>query len=227
MITAITTCMGRRDHLEITLPIMLEEFSRVIVVDWSCPQKSGEFAASLGASVVYKYGEKFFNISKARNLGATLADSQYLCFIDADNMCSPGFRAELESILNPGNMVLAARTQDGYDVNDLMGFIAMPTEVFKLVGGYDESWQDWGPEDVHLRAKLFLEEKLSVKRLSGMALGALAHTNEERSTYYTMGAAESAAIAARRLRAYFLECGISDWLTDPRVEPISHRLRPQ
>src|SRR3954465_14003560 len=116
MITAVTTCMGRLEHLEITLPMMLAEFDEVIVVDWSCPDWSGDWAAKEGAKVVYKKGQEFFNASRARNLGARAATGRSVCFIDADCMVMPGTRNEIEKLLDLSSMVVAARTSDETDV---------------------------------------------------------------------------------------------------------------
>ena len=42
----VTTCMGRLDHLKESLPAMLAQpDSEVIVVDYSCPQGTGDYVA--------------------------------------------------------------------------------------------------------------------------------------------------------------------------------------
>jgi glycosyltransferase involved in cell wall biosynthesis len=221
VITAVTTCMGRMCHLEVTLPHMLENFDRVIVVDWSCPDKSGEYAASLGASVVYQYGERYFSSSRAKNCGAKLVTSEYICFIDADSFCMPSLRKQLDSLLEPGIMVLSALNADGSDVNDTVGFLACQTEAFWNVGGFDESWIGWGNEDIHLRGKLFLDEGLKVSRLNGMALGALAHSNAMRSSNREEPIEKTAATNFYKLEAWFVSKGIEDFHTNPKVKAIA------
>lgn len=213
--------MGRRDHLELTLPLMLEEFDRVVVVDWSCPQKSGEFAASLGASVHYKYGQKYFDRGGSRNYGARIVVTEYVAFVDADSMCMPGLGDELRALLEPGAMVVSARTAGGFDVENLFGFVACTLESFWNVGGYDESFIGWGHEDSHLRGKLFLEERLKVKRVSGMTLGAIAHGNEIRDENHEQNIHESSQVNFQKLLDYFASRGISDWMTDPRTKDIT------
>jgi len=220
MITAVVTCMNRREHLETTLAFTLQTFDRVIVVDWSCPQGSGEYAASEGASVVYKTGEKFFSGSKAKNFGARLVTTEYVAFVDADTMCMPGLREEIVSLLSPNRMLLSARTHEGQDVNDTVGFLVCQTARFRAVGGFDESWIGWGAEDIHLRGKLFLDERLEVVRLSSMVLGAIAHGNDIRSEKREAPIEVTAVSNHKTLANWFAERGIPDYATNPLVQDI-------
>ena len=220
MITAVTTCMGRRKHLELTLPRMLETFDKVILVDWSCPEGSGEYAASEGASVIYKYGEKHFSGSKAKNYGAKLVTSEYVAFIDADTMCMPGMHKELELLTGDRKMVLSARSYDGSDVNDTVGFLVCKTDSFWNVGGFDESWIGWGAEDIHLRGKLFLDERLEVVRLGPMTLGGIAHSNTLRNVNREAPIETTAILNHNTLASWFESKGISDYVTNPKVQDI-------
>lgn len=201
--------------------MMLEEFDRVVVVDWSCPQKSGEFAASLGASVHYKYGQKHFARGGSKNYGAQMVVTEYVAFVDADTMCMPGVGEELQSLLDSDSMVVTARTPAGYDVENLFGFVACPLSDFWSVGGYDESYHGWGHEDSQLRGKLFLEARLNVKRLSGMALGAIAHPNELRDEFHEKTIQETSNVNFRKLNDYFASRGIADWMSDQRTRDIT------
>jgi glycosyltransferase involved in cell wall biosynthesis len=223
MITAVTTCMGRREHLEITLPLMLEEFDRVIVVDWSCPQETGDWAHREGASVVFKTGEKHFERSQARNLGARSVMTEFIAFVDADGFCFPGLREDLESILTPQTMAIAARRANGYDVEDTFGFLACSLEAFWKVGGYDESYTGWGHEDSKLRGQLLLESGLKPKRLKANSLGAIRHSMQIRSENLAKPIQEASDTNFRKLCEYFSRFGIADWMSDPRTESIAFR----
>jgi glycosyltransferase involved in cell wall biosynthesis len=225
MITAVVTCMGRLEHLESALALTLAAFDRVIVVDWSCPQKSGEFAAGEGASVIYKYGEKFFSGSRAKNYGAKLVTTEYIAFVDADTMCMPGLKEEIASLLSPSRMILSARSVDGSDVNDTVGFLVCRTEAFWNVGGFDETWIGWGAEDIHLRGKLFLDERLEVVRLSGMVLGAIAHGNDIRSENREAPIEKTAVYNHKTLANWFASKGVSDYSRNPAVQDIVFRAR--
>lgn len=225
MITAVTTSMGRKSHLELSLPLMLAEFPHVVVVDWSCPDSSGEWAFDNGASVVYKCGEKLWHASKARNYGARCVTTEYVCFIDADSMVMPGLFSSLVEIVKSGAMALASRCPDGRDEPNLHGFLACSLGDFWSVGGYDESFSGYALEDMKLRAQLLLEAELGVKQIPPMTVGALQHSNELRGKYMPEPIETSAARNRGKLQDYFLSKGISDWLTDNRTEPIALRQR--
>ncbi len=223
MITAVTTCMGRLDHLETTLPLMLEEFDRVIVVDWSCPQNSGKWAEKEGAQVIYRPGEKLWNASKARNLGARAVNTRSVCFIDADTMVQSGTKTEIESLLNLSTMVVASRNAENVDVANLNGFIAVDIGHFWGVKGYNESLEGYAIEDGYLRAQLCLERGLKVARVSPHSLGAIRHSDEMRAKFQK----ESIQLTARRnmniLLEYLLSHGVTDWKNDPRTSEMAYR----
>lgn len=222
MITAVTTCMGRLEHLETTLPLMMAEFERVIVVDWSCPDNCGDFAEDEGAIVVRKKGEEYWNASKARNLGARHVESRSVVFIDADVMVSPGTKDEIESLLDLSHMVLAPRDHNGNDVHNLNGFIALDIGQFWGVDGYRDFLEGYGLEDGYLRAQLTLERGMKARRLSPPSLGALRHSHELRDRY----AKESLQVSARRnsslLAGYLKSHGIDDWTQHPRTSEIAY-----
>jgi hypothetical protein len=201
---------------------MLAEFERVVVVDWSCPQKCGDFAEKEGAHVIRKTGEQYWNASKARNMGAHAVKSRSVCFIDADVMVAPGTRSEIESLLDLSHMVLAPRASDGSDVHNLNGFIALDIGQFWGVKGYREFLEGYGLEDGYLRAQLACERGMKARRLSPASLGAIRHSHELRNQY----AKEPLQITARRNSAHLLEYlhgqGVTDWRKDPRTSEIAY-----
>ena len=224
MITAVTTCMGRLEHLQTTLPLMLEEFERVIVVDWSCPQKSGNWAEDQGAQVIRRTGEQYWNASKARNIGARAVESRSVCFLDADTLVMPGLRGEIESKLNLSTMILASRRANGIDIHDLGGFLAVDIGHFWGVKGYNENLTVYALEDSYLRAQLCLERGLKVARVSPGIIAAIRHSNELRGRYES----EPIEVAAKRnydlLVEYLIDHGVGDWITDPRTREAAHRV---
>jgi len=203
---------------------MLEEFERVIVVDWSCPQKSGDWAEDQGAQVVRRTGEKFWYISKARNLGARAVETRSICFLDADTLVLPGLRLEIEAQLNLSTMVIASRRANGLEVHDLGGFIALDIGHFWGVKGYNENLSGYALEDCYLRAQLCLELGLKVSRVSPGIIAAIRHSNELRGQYHS----EPIEVAAKRnydlLTEYLISHGVGDWITDPRTMEVAHRV---
>jgi glycosyltransferase involved in cell wall biosynthesis len=225
MITAVTTCMGRREHLEITLPYMLEEFERVIVVDYSCPQETGKWAKKQGADVVWRPGQKYFCASKARNLGARNVESRSICFVDADTIVMPGARTEIERSLNLSTMVIAARNSHNIDIHDLGGFIVVDIGQFWGVGGYNEALKGYALEDSYLRAKLLLERGMLPKRLSPGSLAVVRHSNELRGRYFEDKIEVAAARNYGLLLDYLKSKGVNDFINDPKTRDIAHRMQ--
>lgn len=220
MITAVTTCMGRREHLEITLPLMLEEFDgNVVVVDWSCPQESGLWAARQGALVVKRFDQKYWDASKARNFGARAVESRSICFIDADTVVTPGLKKEIEDSLNLSTMILAARNSKGHDIPSLFGFIAVDIGHFWGVKGYNESLQGYGAEDEYLRVQLRLERGLKTVRTSSLSF--IRHTNELRARHEK----EPLHVSSQRNRSllmnYLSTHGIDDYNSNPLTADIA------
>lgn len=143
-ITLITTCKGRLDHLRITLPRMLEQGCRVIVVDYSCPQGTGDWVEGhfAAANVVRVPTQSTFRPSHARNTGAAHAQTQWLCFIDADVFLDSNFGAQTSPRLTDGNFYRFDQSRA-----DLQGTIVCSRVDFDKVGGFDEAFTEWGVED--------------------------------------------------------------------------------
>jgi hypothetical protein len=71
-IIVITRCMGRLEHLKQSLPKFAAQFPTVMV-DWSCPEKSGDWAKTVdNVSVIRVQGSniKTFSQGGSRNTGA-------------------------------------------------------------------------------------------------------------------------------------------------------------
>jgi hypothetical protein len=153
-VSIITTCKGRLEHLKRSLPRMVAQGSaEVIVVDYSCPEGTGEFVRANFPSVrvVAVDGQTHFSNWKARNAGAALAQSDLLVFIDADTILADGaadslsrslpegaygfFHLKTSHAFNPDGPLLA--------LNQLKGFHVIPAAAFRKVGGYDEVFEGY------------------------------------------------------------------------------------
>lgn len=148
----VTTCMGRLSHLRQSLPRLASQpGADCIVVDYSCPEQSGEWAlANLpGTRVVRVEGESCFNLARARNAGAAVCDADWICFIDADVLIQPSFSAEVAELLKPG----AFYRPDPFDALT-WGTVIVARNDFERIGGYDDIIQGWGGEDDDLYARL-------------------------------------------------------------------------
>lgn len=178
----ITTCKGRLHHLQQTLPLMVrQENSEVIVVDYGCPQKTGDWVEQHypQARVLRITDDEGFWISRARNLGAQASRAPWLIFIDADILLAGELLAWLRPQLAPGNFF---RPEIKRESMDNFGTFACHREDFLKTGGYDELLRGWGMEDNDMYYRL---------RLSGCKqhfypasfLEPIPHDDEERTQF--------------------------------------------
>lgn len=155
-ITLITTCKGRLDDLMRTLPHMLNcGAHEVIVVDYSCPQHTGEWVALHHpiAKVVHVMDDSGFNLGNARNQGALRATSEWICFIDADVLPLPGFSAWLDETLLEGHFY-RVHQDDAPGQNGIWGTVICPRKAFQEIGGYDAAITGYGGDDTDLYERL-------------------------------------------------------------------------
>lgn len=221
MITAVTVCKGRRDHLEITLPAMLEEFDRVIVVDWECPQFAGKWAAEQGAAVIWGKGQ--WNLAKARNLGSKAVNTDYVCFLDADTILMPGFIETVKSMLEPKAMVIAPRDFKNHDVLNLGGFVCCHMPDFRSIGGYDETFIGFAHEDADLRVRLCLDAGVKAKRPTE-GIATIRHTDQMRVQFYDEPLEVSSYRNFHLVKDKLAARGVTDWVNDPRTADIAYRI---
>lgn len=165
-ISFCTTCMGRRVHLEQTLPnnlIVLEEhWPRVelVVLDYASDDGLGDWIrASCGPhleSGLLRYARtdepSEFHMSHAKNVAHRLGRREILFNLDADNFVGAGTFERVDAIFGAGNPCIVGSVSG----SDMRGRLALRREDFARLGGYDERMRGWGREDVDLvqRAKM-------------------------------------------------------------------------
>jgi hypothetical protein len=173
----ITACKGRLDHLKRTLPRMVAQgAAEVIVVDYSCPEGTGDYVEKNFPSVrvVRVEGEAGFSNWKARNRGAEAATSDVLIFCDADTILAEDAVAKISAALPPRTYGFFSRgatlhfNRSGLRIGDnqLRGFHVIPARAFRALGGYDELFEGYaagGDTD--------LEDRLLMRGLKGHELG--------------------------------------------------------
>jgi glycosyltransferase involved in cell wall biosynthesis len=151
----ITTCKGRLEHLKRSLPRMLDQgAANVIVVDYSCPDGTGDYVREHfpSARVVPVEGQPNFSNWRARNAGASVASSQVLVFCDADTILA---RNGLEWVsehlperalghFEPGTRRKFNKARLSLADNQLAGFLVVPRAAFMRIRGYDEVLEGYG-----------------------------------------------------------------------------------
>ncbi|HEY6898920.1 MAG TPA: galactosyltransferase-related protein [Rhodocyclaceae bacterium] len=151
-LSLVTTCMGRLAHLQQSLPRMAAQADvECILVDYACPQQSGQWAAGNlpGVRVLRLEQAAHFSAAHARNLGAAQATAPWLAFVDADVLLADDFAADVAPLLQAGRYYRPAPLAP-----DLWGCCLVARDVFAHVGGYDEALQSWGGEDDDLYHRL-------------------------------------------------------------------------
>lgn len=180
-ISFITTCMGRLDHLKEALPAALRNAGHeYIVVDFSCPQGTGDWveANHPGVKVVRVPGEEFFHVSRARNLGAAEATAEWICFFDADIILREDFAEGMQKQLAPGGIYRSREPRSGK-----WGTHLVRREDFFAVGQYDEVMRNYGGEDDDLYRRYSLAGLEERKIPPGM-FRAIPHGEEMRTAHF-------------------------------------------
>jgi glycosyltransferase involved in cell wall biosynthesis len=152
LLSAITTCKGRLEHLKATLPtLMALPDCEVVVVDFDCPEGAGDWvAANHPAARVIRVAERpFFNIAEARNRGASAATGDWLLLTDADVLVAPGLSETIGPLLRDGLFLRPMAS-----VAALIGTLVVARDDFVEIGGYDQVFEGWGSEDIDLMTRL-------------------------------------------------------------------------
>lgn len=168
-----TTCKGRTQHLERTIVKNIEDNADYdncvfVVLDYGSPDHLREFLESLpyfknGKLVVYGYYDwkGAFRMSHAKNMAhrcGILEGGDALVNMDADNYAAPGFASWIaEQYRKHGleNTFLwsNAKSVIGRARQGLAGRTVISTNLFLKLGGYDEKYADWAPEDEDFKSR--------------------------------------------------------------------------
>lgn len=156
-LAAITVCKNRLEDLRRTLPHLSDAgFDEVILVDYACPENCGDWARTNTptVNVIVQSEDSGFNVSRARNLGAQAAKSDWFFFVDADIFVKPGLASYIRNHYHPSYFFKSLRPP-GQRVT-AWGSVVVGREAFERVGGYDEVYAGWGCEDEDFFYKLLI-----------------------------------------------------------------------
>jgi len=173
--------MGRLHHLGQSLPLLATQPGlQCIVVDYGCPDHAGAWVEQNfpGVLVVRAGAVAHFNASKARNLGAPLAQTQWLCFLDADTLVGPAFATDVTQGLRARTFFLADPCP-----HEMCGMVVCRRDDFFAIGGYDELFTGWGAQD----RDLYLRLQLSGCKQAGFPAGEIrmiTHGDDERTRHH-------------------------------------------
>ena len=184
--------MGRLSHLQQSLPRLLATGLGVTVVDYSCPEHAGDWASSEHTDALQSgqlcvtriTGRRRFRKVRAHNAGAQAAlarGAQTLCFIDADTLVEPELGRWLRHEYQPSGFGVFGPAAGK---RDLFGTLVMAAATFRLSLGYDESFWDWGMEDMEYRLRLRLFYGLSYQLIPARLAQPIAHGDALRTRFY-------------------------------------------
>lgn len=192
----ITVCKGRLEHLKQSLPKMLDQTnSEVIVVDYSCPEKTGDYVEKHfpSAKLVRVEGERVFSNWKGRNRGAAIATGDMLLFCDADTILADKAVEIIDRAVPEKAFGFFTRKSTAQfnkkglrlEMNQLRGFQAVPSGAFKRLGGYDELLSGYAAGgDTDLEERLSLMGVKSVTLGDGIIGDVIEHDNVARFTFH-------------------------------------------
>jgi len=156
-VSLCTTCMDWNKFLMLALPTWAQfPFQEVIIVDWGSKTPVMESIKNLkidmNLKVIRVDYKKYFNLGKARNVGARECSGDYILFIDSDIKLNDDFRKDLvldQNIFYRGHWKIT-----GYSTN---GSCLIANKAFAGINGYSEYMECWGAEDDDLYTRLTQE----------------------------------------------------------------------
>lgn len=171
-----TTCKGRVQHLRRTLSQNMADNAdypnaHFVVLDYNDPGELQEYlkteqAENIANGKLSVYGyyswQGPFRMSHAKNLAhrcGLLEGADILVNMDADNYAAPGFAsyiAEYAATMGLREFFLWSNAKSiiGRARQGLAGRTVLSKYMFLKVGGYDEKYTHWAPEDEDFKARI-------------------------------------------------------------------------
>jgi len=182
-VSVIIPCKNRLAHLQESLPRVFRQSHKdleVIVVDYNCPQKSGDWAESVfNCKVIYcdvKPNE--WSLSAARNAGFKQSTGDVILFLDADALLT-----DTNFISNHLKQLVEGSFICGWGAGVATGCMMCYRSAFEAVNGYNELICSWGSEDIKIYQAF--EHDLGIERrvwVSG--IDNIPHGDEIRNYYH-------------------------------------------
>ena len=200
-----TTCKGRTQHVEETLPANLRDNARAwfVLVNYNSPDHLDEFVrehhmadVESGRLSVYRFTEPGpFRMAHAKNLAhrlAMLEGCDALVNVDADSFAGPDFDRYVADELSDGEGFLWAHMRKGEMRRGISGRIGVTARAFVAAGGYDEIFTTWSPDDKDFNARL-RRLGFEAREIDQKFLNALSHNDKMRFREYPHLSTENAS----------------------------------
>lgn len=168
MIAFCITCRGRVHHLKETLPRNVADnpTSTFVVLDYNSGDGISKYMEQWhllapGCPVVYYkfHAATTFHMAHAKNMAhrcGMLEGADIIVNLDADNFTGKGFAKYLHEQfqLNGRDSFMWSRMVPGVLRRGISGRIAVTRDQFLKVGGYDEKYQTYSPDDKDFNRRL-------------------------------------------------------------------------
>lgn len=177
-VSIIVTCKGRLSYLKQTLPTFEAQYYRgpieVIVVDYGCPDGTAEWCKNLPVRCI-KTDDEYFNMSRARNIGACRSSADILAFVDSHNMLSPSYIQKVVEALATTSMV---------HPDTKPGSTSFRRSLYHEIRGFDEGLIFYGCDDTDFHRRAANAGHHPPETIDSDLINVLHHTDEEKLRYY-------------------------------------------
>ena len=189
-----TTCKGRVQHIEQTLPRNLSDNQdypncKFLVLDYNSTDYLTDYLYGLEDPRIVAYSLKFpgpFKMAHAKNMAhrlGILEGADVLVNLDADNFTGPGFASYIAEQFSTEETFLWAKMVQGKLSKGISGRIAVSVRTFLNSGGYDEKYSTWSPDDKDFQTRL-RRMGYQARQIPHQYLGALLHNDRMRFKEY-------------------------------------------
>lgn len=187
-VSFITTCKNRLEFAKKTfanLEFFLERGHEVVFVDYSCPEKSGEWVRQHypQVTVVEIKGRQRYNHGEARSLGASAARNNLFCFLDIDIQVFPNFLFELSSLQERSFLFFANNPYTSR--RGMGGFLVCSRQAYYKSGGYSSLYTEYGGKDLEVKYRLY-QERETPAAINPHSVLHLDHSDELRGQFYSL-----------------------------------------
>ncbi len=221
----VTTSMGRRAHLERSLPSWLSYTPcNIVVVDWSCPQHSGDWAEEQSARVLaVRDTAEHFHKTAALNIGIRRALTEiqsvwsgqgWVMVLDADTVILPGFWTHVVDHARPDRFMFMAGDPEKKDLSGLL----LATAQTWASAPYDERFQGWGLEDWDQRCRMHFDRGLDFDSIPSRFAEPLRHSDDLRVAHQ----ADPDKMTTYRRNWRLINSNVKGW-TGQELHELEHR----
>ena len=145
LLTSITVCKNRLEHLKQSLPLLAKNADlEIIVVDYGCSQGTSAWVKENypQVKVVEITDGSTYVTARGRNIGEKYATTHWLLFIDADVLIQEPLLDWAKNNLKTNNFYITQKQG-----SELTGTFFCNRYDFDRIDGFDECFDLWGGED--------------------------------------------------------------------------------